>query len=262
VRCAPLPLLWLLLAAPAALGQALAPRDSALPAAPGSWSVGVVDPLRYALGERVTLSTHPLLFLVAPNAGVRVGLGSPGGVALAAEAGVSVPTLALRLAQGYLLPSWETSGRKVGFSVVPRAGLRASRALGEAGLLTLTADVAAGLALADSDTRALGAPAPLELLLAPALGGVRTHAGLLYDWALHPRLRLRSHVEGFHYAAGGSPWSVRAGLGLDVGVGAHGRLALGAQWWNSDQHAYDFERGEHYRSNDFLPTLDFIWTVP
>ncbi|HET9450390.1 MAG TPA: hypothetical protein VFO83_05885, partial [Aggregicoccus sp.] len=236
-----LPLLLLLAALPAR-GQALSARDSALPSARGSWSVGVFEPLRYAVSERVSVSTHPLLFLVAPNAGVRVALGSLAGFRLAAEGGASLPTLGLRLTQGYLLPSWERSGGKVGLLVVPRAGLRASRGLGEAGLLTLSADVAAGLALTHTDTGALGAPAPLELLLAPALGGVRTRAGLLYEWALRPRLRLRGYADGYHYRAGGSPWSVRAGLGLVLGVGARGRLALGAQWWNSDQHAYDFER--------------------
>jgi hypothetical protein len=257
-----LPLLLLLAALPASGQQALTPRDSSLGETPGSWSVGVFEPLRYAVSERVSVSTHPLLFFVAPNAGVRVGLGTLRGLTLAADAGASVPTLALRLAQGHLLPSWERSGGKVGLLLVPRAGLRASHGVGEAGLLTLAAEVAAGLALTPSDTGSLGAPAAVELLLAPAMGGVRTRAGALYEWALRPRLRLRGYADGYHYATGGSPWSVRAGLELDVGVGAHGRLALGAQWWNSDQHAYDFVRGEHHRSNDFLPTVDFIWHQP
>ena len=252
---------WLLLAAgpAAAAAPPLAPRDSALLAPQGSWSVGVLEPLRYAVSDRVTLSAHPLLFALAPNADAEVALGSVGAVALAGEAGASVPTLALRLLQGHLLPEWKTSGRKVGLSLVPHAGVRASHPLGAPGLLTLSADVAVGLTRPLGETQGLGAPAPLELLLAPALGGVRTRAGALGEWALQPRLRLRVQGDVYHYDAGGSPWSTRVAAGVDVGVGAHGRLALGAQWWNSDQHAYDFASGEHHRSNDFVPTVDFIW---
>jgi hypothetical protein len=254
-------LLLLLLLVPAgARAQALAPRDSAHGAPRGSWSVGVTEPLRISVSERVTLRTHPLLFLLAPNAHVRVGLGERAGFTLAADAGASVPTLALRLLQGHLLPAWERSGQQVGLRLVPHLGLRASHPVREAGLLTLFADVAVGLRLSGERTPALGAPAPLELLLAPALGGVRSQAGALLEWALGPRLRLRAQLDGAHYEAGGSAWSTHAALGLDVGVGTHGRLALGGAWWNSDQHAYDFATGERYRSNDFLPTLDFIWT--
>ncbi|MBF5041533.1 hypothetical protein FGE12_03980 [Aggregicoccus sp. 17bor-14] len=249
----------LLAAGAAAAAPPLAPRDSALLAPRGSWSVGVLEPLRYAVSDRVTLSAHPLLCALAPNAGAEVALGRVGGVVLAGEAGASVPTLALRVLQGHLLPEWKTSGRTVGLSLVPHAGVRASRALGEPGLLTVSADVAVGLTRPLGETQGLGAPAPLELLLAPALGGVRTRAGVLGEWALRPRLRLRLQGDLFHYDAGGSPWSTRVGAGVDVGVGVHGRLALGAQWWSSDQHAYDFASGEHHRSHDFLPTLDFIW---
>lgn len=247
-----------LLAAGPAAAQALAPRGSALLPAKGRWSVGILEPLRYAVSDRVNLSTHPLLFLLAPNADAQVGLGTQGGITLVGEAGVSVPTLALRLLQGHLLPEWKATGRSVGLAVVPHLGLRASRALGTQGLLTLYSDLAVGFTRRPGESQGLGAPAPLELLLAPALGGVRTRAGVLSEWALSPRLRLRGQAELLHYAAGASPWSVRAGAGLDLGVGQHGRLALGAQWWNSDQHAYDFVSGEHHRSNDFLPTVDFI----
>jgi hypothetical protein len=30
-------------------------------------------------------------------------------------------------------------------------------------------------------------------------------------------------------------------------------------WWNSDSRAIDYRTHQHVRSNDFFPTIDFIW---
>jgi hypothetical protein len=222
-------------------------------------SVGVFNPLSVPLSETLEVRGHPLLFLVSPNAVLRVRHLEVREWTLTGEYGLSVPTLAMRLTQGFLFPSWNTSDKRVGWTVVPRAGLVASHGAPSGNVLTLAADVAAGVPLGPNDATSLGTLAPLEVLLAPALAGWRAHAGALYDLPLSARLRGRAYADLYLHKARPSPVTFRVGLGLDVGVGESSRFTVGAQWWNSDQHARDMATGERHRSNDFVPTLDFIW---
>ena len=57
-----------------------------------------------------------------------------------------------------------------------------------------------------------------------------------------------------------------AHLGLDIAVFQQSRIAVGALWANSDQGATElktsadgFSERVRVRSNNILPTLDFIW---
>lgn len=52
-------------------------RDTADVRPRGSWSVGVFNPLRISLSDRVELQAHPLAFFVAPHLDVRVALLAP-----------------------------------------------------------------------------------------------------------------------------------------------------------------------------------------
>ena len=104
----------------------LAPRDTALGV--DRYAIGVFNPLAVRLNDRLELRTHPLLFLVAPNAVLRVQHRTdPTGWSLTAEYGLSIPTIAMRLSQGYLFPSWDRGGGHIGWSAAPRAGILASR---------------------------------------------------------------------------------------------------------------------------------------
>lgn len=250
----------LLLAALPARAEGLAARDSAATGPAGSWSVGLFNPLRYALSDRVELQAHPLLFFVSPNLLARVSHGSLAGFRFAGEYGLSVPTPAMRLSQGFLFPSWDWSPEKqIGWFLVPRAGLVASREARGGDLFTARAEAAVGLPLGRNDAGPLEASPALDVLFAPALSGWRTRLGALYDLSLTQRLRLRGYADLWLHGKQPSNWTTDAGLGLDFAVGRSSRFTLGVIWWNGDQHAVDEESGARVRSNDFLPTLDFIW---
>ena len=62
------------------------------------------------------------------------------------------------------------------------------------------------------------------------------------------------------------PIILTAHVGLDIAVFKHSRIALGVLWANYDQGATavgtdkdGFAERVRTRSNNFLPTLDFIW---
>lgn len=247
------------------------PHDTAL-VGQHRYQVGIFRPLTLRLAERLELRGHPLLFLIAPNAVLRVGLQvQPWGWTLASEYGLSVPTLAMRLSQGYLFPSWERGGGTVGWAAAPRLGLLASRRLPGDTWLTIKADLTVGVPLSHTDATPLDAPAPLELLLAPVLSGARARFGTLVERPFGARVRLR--VYGDLYLRGRTPilqpparpvWSnvtTRLGVGVDFLPGAQrrNRITVGVAWWNSDQHAIDEATFERVRTNEVWPTVDFVW---
>jgi hypothetical protein len=252
----------------------LRPRETAY-VNPELWrySIGVFNPLTLTVARNFEIQTHPLLFLVAPNAIARVPHRAmvfvSGQWGLTGEYGLSVPTLGMRLTQGTLFPTWEHGEGQIGWIVVPRVGLVSSRVGSTLDVLTARLDLAVGFPLTDNDAQPLDAPAPLDLLFAPALGRYRTRLGVLYDYPLTPRFRVRGYgdvyVYGreaeFEFPSSLSNVTTRLGGGLDIGFGSQfdKRLHLGAAWWNADQHAIDPETFEAVRSNDIWPTLDFIW---
>ena len=62
-------------------------------------------------------------------------------------------------------------------------------------VITLQADVTVGIPITPTDATPLDAPAPLNLLMAPVLTGIRTRFGALLDRALSPRVRLRLYAD-------------------------------------------------------------------
>lgn len=266
--------LWSTTPALAANHAELSPRETALVRPePGSYSVGVFNPLTLTVARSLELRTHPLLFLVAPNAILRVPHRAlvlvPGQWGLTGEYGLSIPTLGMRLTQGTLFPSWEHGEGHIGWSVVPRAGLVFSGVGDGKDVFSASADLAMQVPLTHSDAEPLDAPAPLDLLFAPTLGGYRARAGVLYDLPLGRRLRLRGYGDVYVYGRDAEleapdDWehvTTRLGVGADWGFGRQldKRVHLGVAWWNSDQHAIDPNSFERVRSNDVWPTLDFIW---
>ncbi|HEX8441121.1 hypothetical protein [Archangium sp.] len=274
-------LLLVLLGSTLAFSQPRPARDTADVGPRGSWSVGVFNPLRIAVHDRVEFQTHPLLFLVAPQVDARFALvRSP--LRLTAEAGLSVPTFALRLTKGYLFPSWATSQNDIGWMLIPRAGLSLSGDVLAHDVWTLKADAAFRVALGPNSATPLNSfLTPLDLALAAPLTGFRSRVGGAYDHAFNDRLRLRGELNLYVTGSQGnlivsgqdvgpiatvSPLVLTAHLGVDIAVFQHSRITAGVLWANADQGATrviegsdGFSERVRVRSNDFLPTLDFIW---
>lgn len=275
-------LLSVLLTSSLALAEPLPARDTADVGRRGSWSVGVFNPLRFAPFEGVELQAHPLAFLVAPNLDARFALvRAP--LRLTLEAGLSLPTFGLRLTKGYLFPAWTLSDNDIGWMLIPRVGLLLSGDVSPRGVWTLKSDGAWRAPLGPNQATALNSFfAPLDVLLAAPLTGACYRLGGAYDHALSERLRLRGEVNLYLTGpqgrlpvpdsdggpiAGLSPLIVTAHAGVDFAVSANSRFTLGVLWANADQGATRVVTGsdgyserERVRSQNIVPTLDFIWT--
>jgi hypothetical protein len=250
--------------ATALLLSTLAARDTADVLAPGKWSVGVVDPLRLGVRENVEIVTHPIVsLLLSPNVQARVALRT-GTLRVTGEYGVSVPTVAMRLTSGYLLPSWEKSDNRVGWFVVPSVGLAVSYAS-----FTARLDSAIGVPLGRNDATPLDTWAPIELIFAPALNGYRHHVGALFDHPLTTWLRVRGALDAWMIGPSDPPKSqlmFAVSAGVDARLSQRWRLALGAIAYESDQRRTVVERGadgrwqrNKVRSIDVYPTFDLIF---
>ncbi|QRN98079.1 hypothetical protein JRI60_03110 [Archangium violaceum] len=274
-------LLLVLLGGTLALAEPLPARDTADVGPRGSWSVGVFNPLRLAVHDRVELQTHPLLFFVAPHVDARFALvRSP--LRLTGEAGLSVPTFAMRLAKGFFFPSWDTSQNDIGWMLIPRAGLMLSGDALAHDVWTLRAEASFRVALGPNSAEPLNSfLTPVDLLLAAPLTGFRSRVGGAYDHAFTERLRLRGELDLYVTGPQGdlevsgtnvgplaplSPLVVTAHVGLDIALFQHSRLTLGVLWANADQGATKVVTGSdgfservRVRGNNFVPTLDFIW---
>ena len=251
-----------------AFAQPMPARDTARVLPSGSWRAGLFAPLGIGVGHGVEVSTSVIpFFMLAPNAGVRVELGRLGPATIAGEYGLALPTPAMRLLGGYLFPSFANGLGQVGWSLVPSFGVAASA--GERGVFTGRLDTAIGVPLGDTSVHSLETFAPVELIFAPTLNGVRLHLGGAYDYALLDWLRARGGIHG--YMIGASPYPSRspfyfaAELSLEVRLGSYVRLSLGGIYYNSDQRATALETGADgrlhrvaERSNDVYPTFDLI----
>jgi hypothetical protein len=254
--------LGLALLSVAASAEPFAARETAAVGKKGDYSVGVIAPLTLAVADGFELRAHPLLFFVSPNLDVRKSHWESGLWQVAGEYGISVPTPVLKLTQSFLFPVEGT----VGWFLVPHVGGVASRGDLNSDVLSISADLAVGIPLTRSNwgppgqaVVPLGAPPFLETELAPITTGYRFRLGGIYDYRLSESWRLRGYADVFVHGANPSPVTVRAGAAVELRVGKMSRVTAGAVWWNADQQAIDTKTWQHVRSNDFLPTLDFIW---
>ena len=268
-------------------------RDTADVGDRGDWSVGVFNPLRIAVHDRVELEANPLVFFVAPHVNARFAIlkdaeadpaegPKPRGLRLTGELGLSLPTFAMRLMKGWTFPSWSTSSDDVGWMLVPRLGLLLSGDVLTHDVWTVRADAAVRVPLgANNATPMSSFVAPLDLLLAAPLTGICARVGGAYDHAFGERLRLRGEFNV--YVTGGqgdlvvagadvgplaaiNPVILTAHVGLDIAVFKQSRITVGALWANYDQgqtvvvaDADGFSKRVPVRSNNFLPTIDYIW---
>lgn len=257
-------------------------RGTAFVAPKGRWSMGLFNPLTLSLTDGFEIEVHPVYFFIAPNLNARFGFLREGPVRVTVEAGLLVPTFAMRLTKGYLFPTWATSKNDIGWMVIPRGGLVISGDVREHDVWTLRADYSARILMDPNSASQLESfLAPLDLLFAPALTGFLGGFGGMYDAAIGRRLRVRAalnfYVQGSNNElivdgvskgpiARRDPFIVTGQLGLDVAVFKHSRIALGVYWANYDQgatavgkDAAGFGQRVRVRSNNVLPMLDFIW---
>lgn len=282
--------LLLVLATSAALAAPRPARHTADVGSAGSYSVGVFNPLRVALNDRLELETHPLVFFVAPHFDLRFAVikpaiepgAPPSGLRLTYELGLAMPTWAMRLLKGYFFPSWAMSANDVGYMLIPRFALVLSGDVVTDDVYTFRLDAAVRWPLGPNSAAPLDSPiAPIDLLLAAPLTGFCGRLGGAYDHAFGDVLRLRGEVNLFvtgsqaqlmvSGASAGtvgvtSPLIFTAHVGLDIAVFKQSRITVGVLYANFDQGGSQtvtgsdgFSRRERVRSNNVLPTLDFIW---
>lgn len=256
-------------------------RDTADVGKQGDYSVGIFNPLRIAVLDGFELEANPLVFFVAPNVNARFRVfGGP--LRLAAEAGLSVPTFGMRLTKGFLFPSWGTSKNDIGWMVIPRVGVLLSGTVFEHSVWTAKADAAFRVPLGPNSATPLNSfLAPLEILFAAPLTGVCARVGGAYDHALGETFRLRG--EANLYLTGGqgnlsllgtnagpiapvSQLIFTAHVGVDIAVFKQSRITAGVLFANYDQGGSDVVKGAdgfservRVRSNNVLPTIDYIW---
>lgn len=256
-------------------------RETADVGPKGRWSIGLFNPLKYAISDSLEIETNPVYFFIAPNLNGRFAL-SKEAVRITIEAGILVPTFAMRLTKGYLFPTWATSTNDIGWMVIPRGGIVISGNVREHDVWTLRADYAGRVLLGQNSASQLESfLAPLDLLFAAPLTGHLGGFGGKYDAALGRRLRVHAalnfYVQGTDSAlmVGGvskgpiaphDPFITTGHIGLDVAVFKHSRITIGMLWANYDQGATQVVKDKDgfgvripVRSNNFLPTLDYIW---
>lgn len=282
--------LVLVLLASTALATPRPARDTADVGNAGSYSVGIFNPLRVSFHNRFELQANPLLFFVAPHLDARFAILKPPveqgqlpmGVRLTAEAGLLMPTFGMRLMKGFFFPSWATSTNDVGFMLIPRVALLVSGDFLTHDVLTFRIDGALRIPMGPNNATPMNSfLAPLEILFAAPLTGFCGRMGGAYDHAFGDRLRLRGeanlyvtgqqgnlNVEGTDVGAVAaiSPYIFTAHVGLDIAVFQYSRITVGALYANYDRgetqvvtRADGFSDRVRVRSNNILPTLDFIW---
>ena len=205
------------------------------------------------------------------------------GVRLTAEAGLLMPTFGMRLMKGFFFPSWATSTNDIGFMLIPRVGLLVSGDFFTHDVLTFRVEGSMRIPMGPNSATPMNSfLAPLEIVLAAPLTGFCGRMGGAYDHAFGDRLRLRGEVNLYITGQQGnltvdgtnvgpvaaiSPYIFTAHLGLDIAVFQYSRITVGALFANYDQGATQVKTGAdgfservRVRSNNILPTLDFIWS--
>jgi len=255
-------------------------RDTADVRKSGSWSIGVFNPIEYSLSDSMAIRTNILPIARPPVVDLRWAHVT-GDWRVTGEYGVALPALSLFSAiplgvKGDLLPSCKVAGHDSSKSdscqtsgpiIVPRIGLVVST--GKQHVTTLRIDAAYGVLLSGDRGKPLDAFPPLDLAWAAAFNGWHVRAGGRYDRLVTDSIRvsgeLNLHMVGATPAPERSPWTLSAHIGADFAVGESSRFTIGVMYFNSDQRATELVEKDGYvvresiRSNDFYPTIDFIW---
>ena len=286
----PLLLVAALLVSPTALAAESnrAARDTAHPDPKGTWSIGVFNPLSYQLNDKIRLETHPIITLTgSPHVTARVAHLDTGKLRISGEYGLSIPTMGYRfLGSGAtpasFFPLWENSDQRVGWFLVPTAGVVVSGGEQKSDVWTARADVAFGLSLGANHANQLDSfLAPLNLLSAPLTNKFRARLGGAYDKAINSRFRVRGELNVYGFGSPGELFGdaeiaplrdlsnvvVTGHVGTDIAAFERGRFTVGVYLANFDTHKIVETKGddgfrtvETVRSWNVLPTIDYIWT--
>ncbi len=270
--------------APAQTSDAtLAARESAAIGTAGSWSVGVFNPVQWAISDKLAIRVHPWPVLRPVQLDVRVAH-MTGAWSITGEYGLELQGLgnfgAMPLGvKGDLVPSCKVAAyepdranscKAPGFSLAPRAAIVAST--GRSDVLTVRADFAVGIALGEKG-QPLDALPNLDLAWAAVHNGWRGRLGARYDLALTTRIRWASEANAWMVApetaqgtaTARSPLTLSAWTGFDFAVGDASRFTIGVIYYNSDQRRTEMvSKGSYWvrealRNHDLFPTIDFIW---
>jgi hypothetical protein len=156
-----------------ALADPMPARETARVMPKKGFAVGLTSPSALGIGHGLEITTMVVPWLLlSPNLSLRAELiKSKSGIVFTTEYGLGVPTGAMRILQGYLFPTFATSGQAPGFVLQQYAGLWLSG--GDRGVWTARADVTTGLPIGDNPQQPMDTFAPLELWFAPATTGSR-----------------------------------------------------------------------------------------
>lgn len=258
-------------------------RDTADITEPNSYSVGIFNPFRLNLNERIALEAHPIFFFLAPHMELHYAhLKQANGWRVSSIWGLSVPSPAINTPfplglQGYFLPTCKVAKhdpklekwcQKPGILAVPKAGVIASRGVHH--IWTLQVDFTMGLLLSGERPAPLDTYPMLDLLLAPIANRWRAHGSVRYDHQFVDWLRVSTEAHLYRVGENKdyerSPWTLSAHVGADIALSETLRLTLGIYYWNSDQKRVELVENNQgitqlhaIRSNDILPTIDLIW---
>ena len=248
------------------------PKDTlqlaTLPVGHSQWSLLAAS--RIGIKPGVELTTNVASWLLAtPNVGLRaLMLQSPRLGQLHVSLHVGLPTFAMQLSRGYLLPTNLRSDDAPIWTVVPTASLVWDRRFGRLHQASQL-DLAYGVAFSETTPAALDTLAPIELALAPVTRTFRVGLQKIAAYDLSPRLAALASAAVFltgKSASGTSGTFLRARLGLSAKITSNWSMSLQTTWYNYDQGAISIEhdsngfaRTRRVRSNDFWPTFDITW---
>lgn len=245
-------------------------RQTAHLLAPGQSQWGIFGPYYRGLKGGYELELRPLVFtlMASPNFILRKAVKKAGLWVVAAEGGLSIPTLGMKMWQGgednpLPLPvSLYGRANTIPWILAPRVGLLASRGTVAADVLTVRADLTIAAELGPGDFSATEHWL-LGILLAPVNTGYRVRLGAAYDRPIHPRVRFKTSLDLYGHGAQPDQLRVLGKLGFEFAAwrsktGHWRRIGIGMGWLNSDTHGLDANR-QRVRSNDVLPLFDLIF---
>lgn len=254
-------------------------RESAF-AAPHTWQVGLLNPLRYQVNETWAVQGHPLAAIAYPSIHAYQGIAQGNHWRFTAHYGLALPSQTLRHSlplglRGYFSPSClvdeaepdrNTACQEAGVSIATTIGGQYSYQ--DTWTYTVDFDVTMGVMLNGDRPTPLDTYAPVELIFAPLTHTHVTHLGARASRVWLPKLSTAVEVDLYRLGVVGnrSPWIVSAYGGLDVSLTSTLVMTVGVIYWNSDQRdmrleqdADGFSRKSMVRSHDVYPTFDLIW---
>ncbi len=236
--------------------NALWASDTADTVPPGRWEFGLLSPSRFALNERVELSTNLLLNLALPNLGAKIGWGQARGWRFATSHRLTYPTLLIntlsREGTGGVLPvsSLETNPSQI---IGLETSLLATRTLRPNMTLTWHLGAAFAPRLTDGTAPLIDLPFLYQRTAQyNSWGTVRSGLELVGNIG-RTKLSYDFHAEVFYLPA------VDAGFAFEQGGTL--RWAFTRKLAISAGYMMSFARFPYGTRLHLLPLLDLVWAI-